>query len=166
MLPGGTRTNADYISFPSRRFDGLTNMTIEIWATPTAARNWGRVVDIGDGVTTGTSFLLSFSQGTDINQQRLEFKPSGARIRLFRALSTQYHYVITWDSAAGDAAGIATDNSRRASASARKRWRMFPARSSGSRALTTAAEIKPPQRVTAKCAFTIAHCYPMKSPSH
>jgi glucose/arabinose dehydrogenase/mono/diheme cytochrome c family protein len=101
-LAGGTRTTADYVAFPSRRLDGLTDMSIEIWATPTAARNWGRVVDIGNGTTAATSFLLSFSQGTDINLQRLEFLPSGtADSSLTTPLDTQYHYVISWDSAEG-----------------------------------------------------------------
>jgi glucose/arabinose dehydrogenase/mono/diheme cytochrome c family protein len=99
-LAGGTRSSADYVSFPARRLDGLTNMTIEIWAAPNSAQNWGRVVDIGG--TAAGSFLLSFSQGTDINQQRLEFLPSGtANSALATTFGTQYHYVITWDQAAG-----------------------------------------------------------------
>ncbi len=101
-LAGGTRSAADYVSLPARRLDGLTNMTIEIWAAPNSAQNWGRVVDIGDGSTPDTSCLLSFSQGSDINQQRLEWKPAGtADSALPTTLGNQYHYVIAWDQSAG-----------------------------------------------------------------
>lgn len=101
-LAGGARTAADYVSFAARRFDGLANMSIEIWATPSSAQNWGRVFDIGDGITTGTSFFLSFTQGGDINSQRLEFVPSGtADSTLATTLGNAYHYVVTWDAAAG-----------------------------------------------------------------
>jgi glucose/arabinose dehydrogenase/mono/diheme cytochrome c family protein len=101
-LTGGARTTADYVSFPARRLDGLTSMSIELWATPHSAQNWGRVFDIGDGVTPNNSFLLAFSQGANLNLQRLEFKPSGtADSALASATGTQYHYVVTWDATAG-----------------------------------------------------------------
>lgn len=101
-LAGGARDTADYVSFPSRRLDGLSNLTIEVWATPNAAQNWGRVIDIGDGVTPDTSFLLSFSQGADLNLQRLEFKPAGtADSALPTTAGVQHHYVVTWDQGAG-----------------------------------------------------------------
>jgi glucose/arabinose dehydrogenase len=101
-LAGGTRGSADYVSFPSRRLDGLTSMTLEFWAQPNSAQNWGRVFDIGDGVTPANSFLLSFTRGTDINLQRLEFKPSGTvDSSLPTTLGAQYQYVVTWDAAAG-----------------------------------------------------------------
>src|SRR5690348_16805559 len=31
-LDGGTRANSDYVEFPETVFDGLTNVTVEIWA--------------------------------------------------------------------------------------------------------------------------------------
>jgi glucose/arabinose dehydrogenase/mono/diheme cytochrome c family protein len=102
-LAGGTRSSADYVAFPSRRFDGLTNMTIEIWARPDAADNWTRVFDMGDGVTTGTSFFLSFTRASDLNYQRLEFLPGGTADseQPTPAAGVQYHYVIIWDQDAG-----------------------------------------------------------------
>jgi len=101
-LNGGARNSADYVAFPSRRLDGLTNATIEVWATPNAGQSWARVFDIGDGVTPTTSFFLSFSQGTDLNSQRLEFLPSGtADSFVATTAGTQYHYVVTWDQFAG-----------------------------------------------------------------
>lgn len=102
-LAGGARASADYVALPARRFDGLTNMSIEIWATPNAPQNWSRVFDIGDGVTPATSFFLSFTRGNDLNLQRLEFIPSGpaADSALNTATGTPYHYVVTWDEAAG-----------------------------------------------------------------
>ena len=33
-LDGGTRSNADYILFPENTFNGLTNITVEVWAIP------------------------------------------------------------------------------------------------------------------------------------
>src|SRR3954471_10610258 len=62
-LAGGARAAADYAAFPPRRFDGLTNMTVEVWATQNTPQNWARIFDVGDGVTPGTSFFLSFSRG-------------------------------------------------------------------------------------------------------
>jgi glucose/arabinose dehydrogenase len=101
-LSGGARGSADYVAFPSRRLDGLTNMSIEVWATPNAAQNWSRVFDIGDGVTPTTSFFLSFTRGTDLNSQRLEFIPSGtADSQLGTTTGVQYHDVVTWDQSAG-----------------------------------------------------------------
>lgn len=104
-LVGGARDTADFVQFPARRLDGLTDMTLEVWATPNAARNWSRVVDVGDGLTTTPedSFLLSFSQGMDLNAQRLEFQPAGGTSdsQLPTVIGTQYHYVVTWDSNAG-----------------------------------------------------------------
>jgi len=101
-LNGGSRDSADYVAFPSRRFDGLTNMTIELWATANAPQNWGRVFDIGDGVTPVRSFFVSFSRGADLNSQRMEFLPSGmADSSITTMAGTQYHYVVTWDQAAG-----------------------------------------------------------------
>jgi glucose/arabinose dehydrogenase len=101
-LTGGARASADYVAFPARRLDGLTNMTIEVWATPNAAGNWTRVFDMGDGTTPGTSFFLSFTRGTDLNYQRLEFLPSGtADSEQPTTGGLQYHYVVVWDQEAG-----------------------------------------------------------------
>lgn len=106
-LEGGARDAADFVQLPSRRLDGLTDMTLELWATPNAPRNWARVVDIGDGLTTTPedSFLLSFSVGDNLDNQRFEFQPAGAAAtaldsQLPTELGTQYHYVVTWDSQA------------------------------------------------------------------
>jgi glucose/arabinose dehydrogenase len=106
-LAGGARTTADFVQFPPRRLTGFTDLTLELWATPNAARNWSRVIDIGDGLTTTPedSFLLSFSRGGDLNSQRLEFQPAGTAAtavdsQLATQTGTEYHYVITWDSAA------------------------------------------------------------------
>src|SRR5207247_1598175 len=45
---------------------------------------------------------LSFSRGTDLNSQRMEFLPSGtADSAIVTTAGTQYHYVVTWDQAAG-----------------------------------------------------------------
>ena len=104
-LDGGARGTADFVQFDTRRLDGLTDTTLEVWATPHAGLNWSRVIDIGDGETTTPedSFLLSFTRGGDINAQRFEYQPAGgtADTQLPTPLDEEYHYAITWDSTAG-----------------------------------------------------------------
>src|SRR5215468_7608848 len=56
-LDGGARSNADYVLFPENTFDGLTNVTIEVWAIPHSFQNLGRVFEIGPG--EGQNFASS-----------------------------------------------------------------------------------------------------------
>src|SRR6266481_550213 len=72
-LDGGTRSNADYILFPENTFNGLTNITVEVWAIPHSFPNWGRVFDIGPGDGPDPTLKLirvAFSQGTNGELQR------------------------------------------------------------------------------------------------
>src|SRR5450432_961781 len=109
-LPGGTRSTADYIQFPSGLLHtaGLSNVTVEVWAKPLSFQNWGRVFDFGPGNDTQASnFFLSFSRGTAGNTQRYEFgAPAVWTLDTGLAINagTQYHYVATW-SATGGASG-------------------------------------------------------------
>ena len=109
-LAGGAWATADYIQMPSGLVSSLTNVTIEVWATPRAALNWSRVFDFGPG--TGASqandFFLSFCIGTSLNQQRMEFGAPAIwtfDTGLATTVSNQYHYVATWSKTGGPAGG-------------------------------------------------------------
>ena len=54
------------------------SMTIEIWATPTAAQNYSRVFDMGGGQTDG--ILLSWVRGTNTGQDAFQVKRGGSTI--------------------------------------------------------------------------------------
>lgn len=110
-LDGGDRTTADHVSFPETVFDGLTDMTMELWTTPHSFPNWGRILDVGPGteaaVVSGQNLLrFSFSQGVNGNLQRggIWGLPN-----LDTALPTtadqRYHHVITWDADGGTGGG-------------------------------------------------------------
>ncbi len=108
-LPGGARTAGDYIQFPSGLVHGLTNVTVEVWATPNSAQNWSRVFDFGPGNDTqANNFFLSFCRGTALNQQRYEFgAPATWTLDTGLATSTgvPYHYVATWSPTGGPSGG-------------------------------------------------------------
>lgn len=105
-MSGGSRSQTDYAQFPSGLVRNLTNVTIEVWATPRAGQTWSRIFDFGPGNgTAANDFYLSFCRGsTSLNQQRMEFDPAP----LFRVdtglattVSNQYHYVVSWSATAG-----------------------------------------------------------------
>ena len=108
-LAGGARTTTDYVQFPSGLVHNLTNVTIELWATPNAAQNWSRVFDFGPGNDTqANNFFLSFCRGTALNQQRLEFgAPAAWTLDTGLATTTgvKYHYVATWSPTGGPNGG-------------------------------------------------------------
>lgn len=105
-LGGGGWTTSDFIQMPSGMVSSLTNVTIEVWATPRSAQNWSRIFDFGPNVGGGAArdFYLSFCIGTSLNAQRLEHDPT-PNFRVDTALATtvsnQYHYVVTWSKTGG-----------------------------------------------------------------
>ena len=109
-LAGGTWAQADYVQLPAGLIHNLTNVTIEIWATPRAAQNWSRIYDFGAGNGTDQSndYYLSFCLGTTLAQQRMEHDPAPAwRVdtALATTVSNQYHYVATWSKTGGLSGG-------------------------------------------------------------
>src|ERR1022692_657017 len=74
-MAGGARATTDYVQLPSGLVPNLTNVTVELWATPRAGQTWSRVFDFGPGNNTQAgTFFLSFCQGsTSLNQQRFEY---------------------------------------------------------------------------------------------
>jgi len=108
-LFGGAKATSDYAELPAGLLDGLTDVTIEAWATPYSAQNWSRLFDFGTGVSTENTWFLSFTIGTDLNQQRFEYGANPAAWTLNTALATtpgdEYHYVVIWSAAGGSGGG-------------------------------------------------------------
>jgi len=134
-LPGGTTGNATiasvaaYIDLPNHILSSQTNITIEIWATPRSAQNWGRIIDFGRTTEAGDGLgavgewtglpaaaapnnasqsdgvMLSSSIGTDLTQQRFEARHNGTVYTVNTALPTtagvQHHYAITFTDGLG-----------------------------------------------------------------
>jgi len=72
-LSGGSRNAADYVSLGAGLLpkDG-SPVTIELWATQVSAQNWSRIFDVGS--SDSENLFMAWSQGTDINMDRLEWK--------------------------------------------------------------------------------------------
>jgi uncharacterized repeat protein (TIGR03806 family) len=109
-LAGGTWAQADFMQMPPNLVSSLTNVTVEVWATPRTAQNWSRIFDFGpgNGTVQANDYYLSFCIGTSLNQQRMEHDPSPAwRVdtALATTANTQYHYVATWSKTGGPSGG-------------------------------------------------------------
>ena len=108
-LGGGARNTTDYVQFPSGLVHSLTNLTMEVWATPNSAQNWSRLFDFGPGNDTqANNFFLSFCRGADLNAQRLEYGAPAAwtlDTGLATVAGTKYHYVATWSPTGGPNGG-------------------------------------------------------------
>jgi len=76
------------------------SMTIEIWATPTAAKNYARVFDMGGGQTDG--ILLSWVRGTNTGQDSFQVKRGGSTLLSVNdsfggfALNTKWHIAVSY----------------------------------------------------------------------
>ncbi len=75
---------------------GTGDATIEIWARQNAARNWARVLDYGKD--TDAYFLVAWSQGEDITNDRVELRNKFNRDRTMspHVLGRFYHFFITF----------------------------------------------------------------------
>lgn len=72
-LAGGTQATSDYVSLGANLLpNGDTPVTIELWATQNAVRNWSRIFDFGS--STAENLLMSWSQGTTLASDRVEWK--------------------------------------------------------------------------------------------
>ncbi len=125
QLPGDTTGTGDaaYLDLPNGTISSLTNLTVEIWATPVSSKSWqrlfsfGRTVETGDGggewtgpAPGGTSaddvLFWSINQGSVINQQRLAMLLDGGATSqsdtgMDTTTGTQYHYVFTFEDGIG-----------------------------------------------------------------
>jgi autotransporter-associated beta strand protein len=134
-LPGGTTGNvamnsmSAYLDLPNGLLSARTNITIEIWARPLSAPNSASVLDFGrctqagdgmgasgeytgtpgaaaPGITTGSDeIFLSYSIGTNYNQQRFIAGYNGSRAYLDSSLATTLgvarHYAVTFSDGVG-----------------------------------------------------------------
>ncbi len=79
---------------------GAGDVTLEIWATQNATRNWARVFDCFKD--TSNFLFISFTQGTDLSNDRVEFTIGGQnKFRIDRGMSPHvlgvpYYYVMTF----------------------------------------------------------------------
>jgi len=132
LLPGnstGDQSESNisaYVDLPNGIISVHTNLTVEIWATPLASRNWqrlfdfGRTVQAGDGsgapgewddgsapgITQATNgFMLAVQRANDLNTQRFEALHAGEVSTLDSGLPTsvgvQYHYVCVFQNGVG-----------------------------------------------------------------
>ena len=109
-LAGGTWGSGDFMQMPSNLIDSLTNVSIEVWASPRSAQNWSRIFDFGPGTGAGAAndYYLSFCRGTSLALQRMEHDPSPAwsvDTGLATTANTQYHYVAVWSKTGGPSGG-------------------------------------------------------------
>ncbi len=127
LLPGDTDGTGDaaYLDLPNGIVSSLTNLTVEIWATPVASKNWqrlfsfGRTVEAGDGgdewngpAAGGTSaqnaMYWTINVGTDISKQLCvmrndadAIKDSASGTCMDTLAGTRYHYVFTFEDGVG-----------------------------------------------------------------
>jgi autotransporter-associated beta strand protein len=95
-LAGGPKGNADYVSLGTGLVpkDG-TPVTIEVWATQNQVQNWSRIFDFG--IDPSNYLMMSWTQGVDLNADRVSFKEGGGGESLIDnrcapyALGTEYH---------------------------------------------------------------------------
>jgi glucose/arabinose dehydrogenase len=120
-----------YIDLPNGLISSRTHLSVELWATPLSAKNQARIFEFGrvtgsgfgggapgeiidvnqtgqtPGITSGSdSIELTFGNGTNFNQQRMEARLNGANVvtvnsALPTSLGTRYHYVFTFQDGVG-----------------------------------------------------------------
>ena len=72
LLQGGSRAEASYIELGDNLLGGRkTPVTIELWATQVATRNWGRIFDFGSG--TSEYLFMSWTQGTTLASDQVRW---------------------------------------------------------------------------------------------
>ena len=88
----------------------VPEVTVEIWATPTAARKWSRILDYGQN--NQNYFTLTWSQNEDANLDRAEVKKANAAVftcdNMMAAytLNTPYHIAITFSANADGSTNV------------------------------------------------------------
>ncbi len=116
-LTGGAKDSSDYIDLPDKVLSSLgDSATIEIWATQVSVQGWSRIFDFGS--STSHNIFMSWSQGTNANQDRIEWLgPAGNNTvdntNAPYTLGTQFHIVcvfepgkVTWYRAPAGAADL------------------------------------------------------------
>jgi len=97
-LAGGSR-NTSYVDLGANMLprDG-SPATIEIWSTQRSAKNWSRLIDIGN--STSDNFYIAWSNGSNINNPVMGMRPYPAQdcsgLGAY-ALNTEVYTVITFE---------------------------------------------------------------------
>ena len=104
-LSGGGKNDSDYIRLPANLLSPLTNATLETWSTQHSAQNWSRVFSIGS--STNNVMHMSFSRGTNINQNELRWNAqANMTLQDFggappNPIDEQVHWVVTINDVGG-----------------------------------------------------------------
>ncbi len=127
LLPGDTTGTGDaaYLDLPNGLVSSLTNLTVEIWATPVSSKNWQRLFSCGrtaqdgngggewTGPASGATSALnamywSINVGTDLNKQQCAMRNEADRFKdavsgtcMETMAGTRYHYVFTFADGVG-----------------------------------------------------------------
>lgn len=99
ILTGGVNAESEYLSLGGNLLQGkMTPVTIELWATQEGVQAWSRILSFNEGSTV-TPLLMSWTTGTDINGDRVEWAQDettmvdGANAPY--ELGTEYHIALT-----------------------------------------------------------------------
>jgi autotransporter-associated beta strand protein len=100
---GGSDLTASYAKMPSGLLNGLTDVTVEVWASLDVVSFYPRIFEFGDGVGPGSETLAEFATGTDTNYPFFAISTWNDRTAPAAAtpltLGRIYHWVFVWDSA-------------------------------------------------------------------
>jgi hypothetical protein len=99
-LAGGAKDGSDYVSLPAGLVSGLSDATIETWATQHTVQNWSRIFDFGQDTTN--NMLMAWTQGTNLNADRAGMKVGNVEQSVDNmmapyALDQEFHIVMTVD---------------------------------------------------------------------
>ena len=75
-LTGGGKGSSDYIDLADGIVSSLGDVvTVELWATQISVQNWSRIFDFG--TSTAHNVFMSWTQGTGLNSDRVEWLVDG-----------------------------------------------------------------------------------------
>ncbi|HPC94340.1 MAG TPA: discoidin domain-containing protein [Sedimentisphaerales bacterium] len=118
-MTGGAKGSSDYVDLPDHVLSDLgPDVTFEVWATHLSVQNWSRIFAFG--TSTAEHMCMSWSQGTNINTDHVEFFDpdpyTNSRLDNTNApyeLGVKYHIVcvfepgrMTWYTARADSADL------------------------------------------------------------
>jgi hypothetical protein len=108
LLAGGTRAEAAYIDLGAELIGGKkTPVTIELWATQIATRNWARILDIGSG--TAEYLMMTWTQGTTLATDQVRWLDAASVLKNNSAspytIGVKYHIVLVIEPRAGGGGG-------------------------------------------------------------
>jgi len=101
-LAGGAKGSSDYVDLPDGLISGLSDATIETWATQHTVRAWSRIFDFGQD--NNNYVFMSWTRGTNLNQDRAGMNIGGEQsvdeMMAPYTLDQEAHIVMTIDEAA------------------------------------------------------------------